>query len=285
MRSCREVERGRQVQVVELLEVLPQGRVDLGLGRLGLEQVAVANAALLGQRRRAAAAAATRSAPRVRPSGRASGGTRRPAGAAPGRTPGGRAAPATMHRIERRRSRRAPPPSGSTEPSDTGRPDRTLSATLVVPREQLLRADVPCVQQQRHRRLGEVQRLRAGSEPDESVATRQVEQPVAQRGEDGVGGRRSGIAVGDDLLEVEVDRLVAVRLEALDQRVAGPARAGSGRARPSVPRRRPRPGAGRARSRTGSSGSARASSMSSVEGEVQARGKRDQQHAQAGDVG
>jgi hypothetical protein len=45
-----QVDGHRELQVVELPEVLAERWVDLGLGRLGLDDEAVADAALLGER-------------------------------------------------------------------------------------------------------------------------------------------------------------------------------------------------------------------------------------------
>ena len=195
MRSWREVERCRQVEVVQLLEVLAQRGVDLSLGRLGLEQIAVANAALLGElhrqqqqrRRDPLFAVALEVVPAQERDDQPE--LRLPVllPVAPRLRQDGVEDPVRVRRVL----------PAHTEPSDTGRPDRTCLGDLGVPGEQLLGPDVASVEQERHGCLGEVERLRARPEPDEPVATRQVEQPVAK-------GREHGAAdilfraLGDD---------------------------------------------------------------------------------------
>ena len=198
-------------QPEQLVQLVPQHGVDLGLRAGELEPVGVAHAPLLGQ--------GHRSQHQRRVDGRA--GVVLHVVPAQERDHQAQLVPPVLgtvaagRRDQRVQGRRG---VGGVVPADQradvdGLAVHQPRGRRPAPREQLRRADVPHVEDQRHGRLGEVDGPPGGPEVQQRVAPGRVEQAVAQVLQDG------GPAVGagaEHALEVEVLGLVAVGLQPRD---------------------------------------------------------------------
>ena len=277
-----QVDRLRQPQPEQLVELVPQHGVHLGVRAGQLQPVRVAHAALLGERHRGEQQRRLHGRRRVVlhvvPAQERDD---EPQLVAPVLGP-----VAAGRRDERvQRGGRV----GGVVPADQRADVDDLAVDQpgggrAAPGEQLRRAHVPHVQDQRHRRLGQVDGPPGGPEVQERVASRGVEQPVAQVLQDRgptVGAVGSG---AEHALEVEVLRLVAVRLQARDdvREVL--------RATPAVGRDHRARDRGQHRVQTGLEGEQVVAPLLQqvgvvLVGQVQAAHQRDEQLAEARDVG
>ena len=214
-RGLLQIHELRQVQVVEFLEMMPQRGIHLGFAGRRIEDVIVAHALLL------------REFDRQQQQRRVDALVRRFLEVVP--------AQETQHQPELGKAilGAVAPRLADDLVEHAGDVGRVLEAQVFaqrhrralghgggqfrMPDEELLQLDVAVIQQHRHGRDGEVQRLERGLEIDEPVAPRDFEQPVAQMrlnqpplaGD----GRIPGIPSAKTSVEIQVGRLLAVILQ------------------------------------------------------------------------